>query len=174
MHVEQFYGQIWEPAVGNGAMLDVLRKYTNEPVIASDLHMRPTPIGAQYTQSVQYAQHDFLHTAPTYYVPNIITNPPFHSATQFLEQALHTATSKVALFLRLAFLESVARYELFQQHPPTTVHVFSERVSLYPANDYRETGGSTAYAWFVWNILAPTSSAELKWIPPGYKMKYGC
>ena len=167
MQLETFVGQIWEPACGDGKMTEVLRKYTNVPIVASDLYDRGYG-----------AEHNFLHTANDYHVDNIITNPPFAIAEQFTRQALHTAQHKVALLLRLAFLESITRYNLFTDPAtrPTTVCVFSERPTFYPVGDYRETGGTTAYAWFVWNKQpsALTSSTELKWIPPGFKAKYGC
>lgn len=102
----------------------------------------------------------------------IITNPPFHLAGEFLELALQRASKGVALFLRLAFLEGVERYErIYNVVPPTRVYVFSRRQTLYPAGMPKKGKGTTAYAWFVWlrpyrNFpWNPLHKTELEWLP---------
>jgi CheY-like chemotaxis protein len=62
---------------------------------------------------------------------------------------------KCYMFLKLQFLEGVARYnEIFRISPPKAVYVFKKRVLCAKNGDFdrmREGGGSAvAYAWFVW------------------------
>ena len=156
---EQFRGGIWECACGDGAMSVVLEE-TGNKVISSDL----------YDRGYGETGHDFLETTRRF--PNIITNPPFHSAEGFVASALATATNKFALLLRLAFLESAHRAKtIFHVHPPSRVWVFSERITFYPKGAVRAGSGTTAYAWFVWD-KDHMGSTELAWFKPGYKARY--
>ena len=87
---EEFIGDIWECACGDGAMSQVLAK-TGNVVRSSDL----------YDRGFGEGNHDFLTTDRR--APNIITNPPFNSAEGFVQTAIQHSDRKVALLLRLAF-----------------------------------------------------------------------
>src|SRR3546814_496959 len=156
---EQFQGDIWECACGDGAMSRVLEE-TGNTVISSDL----------YDRGFGEIGHDFLRTDRS--APNIITNPPFHSAEGFVASALKQADKKFALLLRLAFLEGANRARtIFGTTPPSRVWVFSERITFYIKGAKQAGSGTTAYAWLVWDKDAP-SSTELKWFEPGYKTRF--
>src|SRR3546814_6654943 len=91
---------------------------TGNTVISSDL----------YDRGFGEIGHDFLRTDRS--APNIITNPPFHSAEGFVASALKQADKKFALLLRLAFLEGANRARtIFGTTPPSRVWVFSERIT---------------------------------------------
>lgn len=156
---EKFKGDIWECACGDGSMSTVLRT-TGQPVISTDLYDR------------RYGETgiDFLSVHRR--VANIITNPPYNSAEGFLNAAVQRAEKKVALLLRLAFLEGVNRQRtIFSVIPPARVWVFSERITFYASGAEVKGSGTTAYAWFVWE-KGVTSPTELRWLPVGYKAKY--
>lgn len=156
---ENFSGEIWESACGNGAMSEVLGNVTRH-VSSSDL----------YDRGYGEVGVDFL--AQNRRAPNIVTNPPYNSAEGFVRSGLINADRKFALLLRLAFLEGGNRQRtIFSASPPSRVWVFSERITFYPANAERKGTGTTAYAWFVWDKDAP-SSTELRWFKPGYKASY--
>lgn len=90
-----------------------------------------------------------------------------------MHKGLELACNKFALLLRLAFLEGGNRQKtIFTIAPPSRVWVFSERITFYPANAERKGSGTTAYAWFVWDQNGPAST-ELKWLPTGYKKRFG-
>ena len=157
---ESFEGAIWEPACGNGEMAHVLEK-TGCQIEATDLYARGYGKGGV----------DFLRTQRL--VDNIVTNPPYHAAEGFVHAGLLQARRKLGLLLRLAFLEGGKRQRtIFTATPPTRVWVFSERITFYPAGMIRQGGGTTAYAWFVWDKTADKSFTELKWLPAGYKTKF--
>jgi hypothetical protein len=156
---EEFVGDIWESACGNGAMSEVLET-TGNKIISSDL------IDRGYGEG----DHDFLESWRK--APNIITNPPYNAAEGFVQAGLEKAGKKFALLLRLAFLEGANRQRtIFTNAPPSRVWVFSERITFYPAGAVQKGTGTTAYAWFVWDKDA-TSGTELKWFKPGYKALY--
>lgn len=85
---------------------------------------------------------------------DIVTNPPYKYAKEFVEHAIDIVEegSKVAMFLKLTFLEGEKRRKLFETNPPARIHVFTKRVNCALNGDEREFAKSSAvcYAWFVW------------------------
>lgn len=153
---ERFDGDIWECACGDGEMSEVLKR-TGAEVYSSDL----------YDRGYGESGIDFLDSNRR--ASNIVTNPPFHSAEEFVHACMNQASHKFALLLRLAFLESAARQErVFAKYPPTRVWVFSERITFYPRGAKRAGSGTTAYAWFVWDKKS-LGQTQLQWLPLGYK-----
>lgn len=87
---------------------------------------------------------------------DIVTNPPYKYAKEFVEHSLRITKegSKIAMFLKLQFLESKGRKKLFVNTPPKTLYVASSRLLCAKNADFegmRKGGGSAvAYGWFVW------------------------
>jgi len=84
---------------------------------------------------------------------DIITNPPYKYAREFVEHAIDIIPkkSKVAMFLKLSFLESIKRKKMFQKYPPKKVYVSSSRIVCAKNGDFKTYNQSAiAYAWFVW------------------------
>jgi len=157
---EDFRGDIWESACGDGAMSAVLET-TGNSVFSSDL----------YNRGYGKAGVDFLN-GHRRRATNIVTNPPYNAAEGFVRSGLESSEKKFALLLRLAFLEGANRQRtIFTDAPPSRVWVFSERITFYPAGAVPKGTGTTAYAWFVWDKDA-TNGTELKWLKPGYKALY--
>ena len=157
---EDFEGTIWEPACGDGTMAEVL-KHTGCPVEASDL----------YDRGYGETGIDFLHAHRI--ADNVITNPPYNSAEGFVRAGMARCRQKLALLLRLAFLEGANRQKtIFTNAPPARIWVFSERITFYPARAVQKGSGTTAYAWFVWDKQVAERRTELKWLPLGYKARY--
>jgi len=151
-----FDGYILEPCCGDGAMSEVIKAYGYQ-VISSDI------VDRGYGSAV-----DFLDIRERH--DNIVTNPPFNIAEELLLHALNIANYKVCFLLRTAFLESKRRfYSIFIRTPPTKVLVFSERLSMYPARQEVKGGGTTSYAWFVWDLNVVGAKTTIEWVPPGLK-----
>ena len=139
---EQFAPEIWECACGMGHLSEILKAHGYK-VISTDLVYRgygdPEPL-------------DFLIDTLDKFEGDIITNPPYKFALEFVERALESVLPgrKVAMFLRLQFLEGQKRKQLFLKNPHKTVYVSSSR--LYCAKNgeferYKDTK-AIAYAWF--------------------------
>ena len=140
LSVEQFHGQIWEPACGDGAISKVLEAAGHD-VISSDLVDR----------GFGFPKRDFLMEWEAH-VDNIVTNPPFKLAEQFAEHSLRHSRRKVAFLCRLAWLEGKERGKMFASTPLAKVWVFSSRVQMTRAGKpMLEGGGMIAFAWFVWD-----------------------
>jgi hypothetical protein len=155
LSVESFSGPIWEPACGDGAMSKVLEAAGYE-VISTDLINRGYGEGGR----------DFLlEWSPL--APNIVTNPPFRWAVEFVDRALMLTKGKVALFLRLAFLEGQDRGRWFPATPLARIWIMSRRVPIQRgrmANPGKEEGGGViAFAWFVWDH-AHEGRPEVGWL----------
>lgn len=84
---------------------------------------------------------------------DIITNPPYKYSTEFAEKALELVADgqKVAMFLKLTFMESKKRKLFFQKYPPRTVYVSSGRLMCgFNGQFHMHSGRAIAYAWYVW------------------------
>ena len=144
-----FKGNIWEPACGKGDISEVLLDH-NHTVLSTDI------VDHGYDQLA--SKIDFLKCIYARNIPtNIITNPPFNKAFEFVEHSIKLVKpnqGKVAMFLRLAFAESKRRKEFFLNNRPTYIYVFSERQALWRDGDPIPKGrsGTTAYAWWVWDL----------------------
>lgn len=143
LSVETFDGSIWEPACGDGAISLVLEA-AGHSVISTDLIDRGYGEGGR----------DFMmEWAPR--APHIVTNPPFRWARQFVDRALLLSRApggKVAMFLRLAFLEGLERQRWFAATPLARIWVMSRRVPMARGKAHEEGDGHgvIAFAWFVW------------------------
>lgn len=159
LEVEHLGGTIWEPAAGDGTMAAVLRTGTGvNSVICSDVVNRGCP---------ELILKDFLSTPAIIGVDHIVTNPPYELAEEFVAKALELdPPGKVAMFLRLAFLEGKGRRErLFTVRPPARIWVFSSRQPLR-RNGGPWQSGLIAFAWFVWSRdRVPFGGTRLGWLP---------
>lgn len=107
---------------------------------------------------------DFLAIDNQEWNGDIVTNPPYIYAQEFIEKALSIIPEgrKVAMFLKLQFLEGKGRKSLFVNHPPKTVYVSSSRIEC-GLNGVFKNESAVAYGWYVWEkgFKGPTT---LKWI----------
>jgi hypothetical protein len=143
LSVEDFV-HVWEPACGEGHMADRLWQ-RHILVRATDIVNR----GYEYAEpeSVDFLKEDIEWQG------DIITNPPYKYAQEFVEKALAIIPTgrKVAMFLKLTFLEGQKRKKMFQKYPPKTIYVYSSRRKCAINGDFDSIGSSaSAYAWFVW------------------------
>ena len=85
---------------------------------------------------------------------DVITNPPYSQAKEFVEHTLNQmqAGCKCAFFLKLTFLEGEKRRSLFQKYPPKKIYVFTKRVNCALNGNEEDFARSSAvcYAWFIW------------------------
>lgn len=155
LELEEFSENVWECACGEGHLSEVLR-VNGFNVLSTDLIDRGYGIGGV----------DFLESTETF-DGDIITNPPYKYAKEFVEHAIETITDghKVAMLLRIQFLEGKARRELFDKYPPARIYVATGRIKCVKNGDfdkYKKEGSAQAYAWFVWE-KPYAGDAIVKW-----------
>ena len=157
LKLEQFAPAIWECACGEGHLSRVFEK-AGHKVRSSDLVDRGYGKGGV----------DFLSIDNTQWFGDIITNPPYIYAQEFIEKALQIIPpgNKVAMFLKVQFLEGRRRKHLFQTQPPKTVYISSSRLLCAKNADFegmKASGGSAmAYAWYVW-VKGYRGDTVIKW-----------
>ncbi|MCQ2190652.1 MAG: class I SAM-dependent methyltransferase [Paludibacteraceae bacterium] len=148
--IESFEGSIWECACGEGHIAKVLKEKGYE-VISSDL------VDRGYGDVMDFLASD------TKFDGNIVTNPPYKYALEFVQKALNIIPDgkKVAMFLKLTFLEGKARKDFFKKNPPKTVWVSSSRLQCGMNGNFEGTS-ATAYAWFIWE-KGYKDDTRIKW-----------
>tara|TARA_X000001382_G_C3175047_1_gene180801 strand:+ start:297 stop:854 length:558 start_codon:yes stop_codon:yes gene_type:complete len=148
---EQFQGTIFEPCCGMGHISKVFIDKGYE-VESSDLVNRGFGI----------SNRDFLFEREQR--DNVVTNPPFKMALDIAEHSQKIARYKIALLLKLSFLEGVERKKFFHEYPPQRIWVFSRRQSLMKNGIEQFGGGMMALAWFVWET-GSTKAPVIGWLP---------
>ena len=156
LEVEEFSPVVWECACGEGHLAEVFKAH-GYYVEASDI------VDRGYGQVRDFLSYSFSVEG------DIITNPPYKYAKEFVEHALDIIPNgnKVAMFLKLQFLEGKARRKLFEKYPPKTIYVASGRLLCAKNGEFEKMkaggGSAVAYAWFVWE-KGYTGDTVVKWI----------
>lgn len=154
LEVEPELNNIWECACGEGHLAHVFDE-------AGKLGKATDLINRGYG-----TVEDFLINTNPYHNGDIVTNPPFKNAQEFVENALTRVDDgrKVCMFLKVLFLESKSRKELFMKHPPKTIYVSSSRINCAKGGDFKKyTTKAIAYAWYVW-VKGYEGETVIKWI----------
>lgn len=158
---EDFSQFIWEPACGEGHISEVLLQ-NGFDVLSTDIVNRG--------YKGQRIEIDFLKanlfSDLSKNCMDIITNPPYSQAKEFIQKALDISTpgTKIAMFLKLTFLEGQARRKLFEENPPKIVYVFSKRVKCAKNGNFENISSSAvAYAWFIW-VKGFKGEPVIRWI----------
>lgn len=153
----KFNSKVWECSCGEGHLSKRLEEYGVE-VISTDL------IDRGYGK----CGVDFLATTEKVDM-DILTNPPYKYAKEFIEHAMEITSigNRIFMFLKVQFLEGKGRKELFKKYPPKCVYVSSSRI-LCAKNgmfDEERAKGSSAvaYAWYEF-VNGYSGNTCIKWI----------
>lgn len=139
LKLEQFSSQIWEPCDGLGHISDTLA--------ANGFNVRRSDL---ITRGRDIEQCDFLLYDGELWNGDIVTNPPYSCATAIVRKALSSVADggKVAMWLRILFLESKHRQELFKELPPKRIWVSSSRIPCGQDGNFKPS--AQGYAWYIW------------------------
>lgn len=157
LDIETFSHDILEPCCGEGHISSVLERRGHN-VKSFDLIDRGYGEGG-----VDFFEYD------TPFDGDIVTNPPYSEAQKFVEHAMDIVTDghKVAMLLKLTFLEGKGRKAMFAKYPPKVIYVSSSRISCAKNGDFidrdkngnpildkdgniRKIGSAICFAWFIW------------------------
>ena len=140
LELENFSTNILEPCCGMGHIGKVLQAHEHH-VDARDLIDRGYGVGGV----------DFLQCREQHLDADIITNPPYARACEFVKKALEVVDCghKIAMLLKLTFLEGKERRQLFDANPPMRIWVSSSRLACMK-NGEKFSASCICYAWFVW------------------------
>ena len=152
-HKEKIARRIWENASGENHLVNKLEEI--------GFSVLPTDIIKRTDKTIKL---DFLHDDNKWIREwlnaldgeevNILTNPPYKFATEWVYKSMEFLREgeKLMLFLKIQFLEGIKRRELFKKYPPKYVFVFSKRENCAKNGDFVtfKTNSAVTYAWFVW------------------------
>jgi hypothetical protein len=156
LKLERFDTNVWECACGGGHLSEVLLK-NGHNVKSTDL------VDRNYASELI----DFLAIDNTEkWGGDIITNPPYKYAEQFVEKALSLIPigNKVAMFMGIQFVEGKKRKQFLKTFPIKTIYVSSGRLNCAKNGDFVKYNSNSArcYAWYIWE-KGYNGSTELKW-----------
>lgn len=136
------HNKIWESACGEGHLSRVLENRGYQ-VFSSDLVDRGF---GKVQDFLNYENQNKLSV-------DILTNPPYNKAQEFVEKALDVIKDGyyVVMFLKIQFLEGKERRKLFDKYPPKYVYVNSARQICYLNGDMsKKMSSATCYCWYIW------------------------
>jgi len=159
---EELDGTIWEPACGRGDMSKVLigRGYD---VLSTDLIDRGYGEGG-----IDFLDDDQISRFGQF--DNIVTNPPFTFALDFVLQAKKIARKKICILNSPMFLDGIKRYEMWidKDFPLKNMYQFAGRVVFRKdgLSDQSQNGLIRfPRAWFVFE-KGYTGKPTIDWILP--------
>lgn len=142
---QETFENVWECACGGGHLAKVLDSH-GILARASDMYYKC------------YGEPDVDFFGVNSWNGDIVTNPPYKYAQEFIEHALAIIETgrKVAMFLKVQFLEGKRRKLMFLQNPPKVIYVSISRLLCAKNGNFNNEKGvisssSVAYAWYVWS-----------------------
>jgi len=136
---EQFQHKILEGSCGEGHLSEVLKR-VGYKVKSSDLIDRGY---GEIRDFFDYKNWD----------GDIITNPPFNLAQEFIEHSMIITKkgAKIAMLLKTQYGTAIKRDELFSKYPLYKKVEFGFPMSCSKSGDFQNNkGGLLHYAWFIW------------------------
>lgn len=152
---EEFSKDVLEPAVGMGHIAKVLQEHGHN-VVGIDIVDRGYP----GTILADFTQENFKWKG------DIITNPPYKIANQYVTKCMEMLEDgrKLALFLKIQFLESESRRKIFDKYPPKRIYVYSKRAECSSSGDFsKKESSAMCFCWFIW-VKGNTDKPTIEWI----------
>lgn len=158
--LEKFEGTVWDPACGLGRILNQAR-LAGLTAIGSDLVNRAMEC---------VTTSDFLRRSHTPVFDNIVMNPPFSLAEEFVREAIRIVPQggKVAAILPLVWVSGFSsKRDWLPVSPLKTLFSISPRPSMPPGrviqSGIKPGNGTKDFAWLVWQ-KGYTGATSLKFM----------
>lgn len=151
---ETFHENILEPCVGMGHIRDVLVSHGYNVTVTDLIYRGVDDIKQEDVFNIKEFNGD------------IITNPPYKIALPILKHCLDIIPTgnKVAMFLKVLFLEGKERKKFFEENPPKVIYVASGRLNCAKNGEFdKYPSSAVAYAWFVFE-KGYKGDTIVKWI----------
>ena len=139
-----FQNDVFEPAYGEGAIVNIVKPYN-------------------YCSYDTTENYNFLNE--TLKPANIITNPPFSLAYEFIEKAKELVHFKTAMLLPLQYLHGQKRYDgkIFKELKEIFVFTRYPLLTDKIRKDGKYNTGMIAYAWYIWE-KGHTEKPVINWV----------
>ncbi len=145
LDIEDFNNNVWEPACGMNHIVNELRNRAYNVRCSDIVKMIDDP----YIEIIDFLNYNGKWNG------DIITNPPFKYANEFVEKALEIVNdgAKIAMFLKLQFLEGSKRIKIYKENPPKVIYVASRRYGCSKTGEFNKDGNigsAICYCWYIW------------------------
>lgn len=147
--IEQFKGNVWDPACGSGNIVKSCQQFGLE-AFGTDIRQRSFEL---------LKIHNFLDGGPPRPFKNIICNPPFGSAEEFVRLAISLTPlgGKIAMILPLVWMAGFSsKRDWLPSSPLKAVFPISPRPSMPPGAvieaGVKPGNGTKDFAWFLWEV----------------------
>ena len=154
-------GNWLECCVGQGHISKVIENKFNCKVDGIDIVDRgyPNTIVSDYLTWETDTKYD-----------NIISNPPYSFGKEFVDKSIELLNDngKLAMFLKVQFLEGSKRKDLFEKYPPKYIYVFRNRMATWNNGEPLDPNGkrwatTMCHAWFIWEKGSKTEPI-VRWL----------
>lgn len=163
----------WDPACGQGHMMQVFDEYGHAHVKGSDIAIDSEKFAYTGGKVPVVFKMDYtdnsIDTSPEM-ADVIITNPPYKYAEKFITESLLRSKFGVGMLLRVQALETQGRYaNIYSSRPPTRIAFFSDRISFKTGKVVKKAPKMFFHTWLWWEkddegrLLPPLPPM---WIPP--------
>lgn len=168
---EDFPGGVWDPACGQGNIVQACLARGLRNSMGTDLRIRVPDEPDWFGGAADFIEMNFRRTLR----PNVVMNPPYGRAKlaeAFIRKALAMeGVEKVAAFLNSKFLFGSGRAAgLYAEHPPSRVYPISPRPSCPPGvflqGGGKAEGGVENFVWIVWDLGIAGGRTEMSWAEP--------
>jgi predicted RNA methylase len=155
LSVYPMYGNVWEPACGEGAIARVIRD--NNPFV----NVVATDIDASFSESKQPI--DFLTGIAVWFLPErapftIVTNPPYGKQGRLAEAFVRHAVEmsqfnggRVAMLLPADWDSAKRRRDLFEDFPAFVAQVVLTEPIRWTNLPQSKAGPTVNHTWFLWD-----------------------
>jgi hypothetical protein len=141
--VEEFFGDIYDPACGWGTILKEARNF-GYGISGSDIVDR-----RRHCLGSSFRKHDFL-TCHVRIRGSVVSNPPFDHVQEFCEHALDLGADKVAMIMLIRRLPAA---HWLQELPLIRIWLLTPRPSMPPGSwiskGNKPGGGTQDFCWLV-------------------------
>lgn len=177
---EHFIGGAWDPACGQGNIVEAINRYAPGMAVGTDLRDRTDTMDFFRRRRASgwfLGTSDFMDESVKESLrKNIVSNPPYGRA-QLAEAFIRKAVAlpgveKVAMFLNSKFLFGAGRaLGLYSELPPDRIYPVFPRPSCPPGqyllDGGKAEGGVENFVWMIWCVAEPTGRTEFIWAGRG-------
>ena len=143
----------WETACGGGSLGRELKRLGYDVVRETDL----------FDRGYGDSGVDFLKETEVFQ-GNTITNPPYSLINDWILKSLEVTSNKAYIFCRIQTLETIGRWKIFKNNPPSLVCPFVKRVKCYLNGVEKDYSSAVCYSWFIWDMNDDSGVTKIKWL----------
>lgn len=156
---------VHDPCCGEGTIPKRLRRH-GIGAVGSDLVRRWDDM---------LGKGDFRDLVPFWRPKIIISNPPFSQWKDLVDIGFQAGAERICLLLPIQRLEGITAYSWYRQGKLARFWAPSRRIRIWPgsAPPEKRKGGSTTYAWFVFEAAHNATSWQGGWLPLPEELTHG-